>query len=308
RDHAPRGAGARRRAEQAFERREEGGVTTGDPNQPLPPMQWAPPIPAGTAEHERMATAGRGDGPVSDLGPWALGGPYVAERAWGTVREDYSPDGSAWEFFPHDHARSRAYRWNEDGMAGLCDLQQRLCLSLALWNGRDPILKERMFGLSGPEGNHGEDVKEHWWYTDALPSHALRRWRCDYPQQAFPYDDLVAENARRTRADREYDLLDTGVFDDGYWVVEVTYAKASPTETLMRVTAKNAGPRTERLHLLPTLWFRNTWVPDGTACPSLTLDGRAIRAEHETLGVYRLEAPRGATPPFLRNETDGARS
>src|SRR5262249_20669526 len=154
------------------------------------------------------------------------------------------------------------------------------------------------------EGNHGEDAKEHWWYTDALPSHALLKWRYHYPQQAFPYDDLVAENARRTRADREYDLLDTGVFDDGYWVVEVTYAKVTPTETVMPVTAKNAGPRPERLHLLPTLWFRNSWVPDGTARPSLTLDGGAIRAEHETLGIYRLEASGEATPLFCENETN----
>ena len=146
------------------------------------------------------------------------------------MREDYSADGSAWDSFPHDHARSRAYRWNEDGMAGVCDLHQRLCLALALWNGRDPILKERMFGLTGTEGNHGEDAKDYWWYLDALPSHALLRWRYHYPQQAFPYADLVAENRRRGKADPEYELLDTGVFDQGYWVVEATYAKAGPDD------------------------------------------------------------------------------
>jgi hypothetical protein len=151
----------------------------------------------GTAEHQRLASAGPPDGPLSRSGPWALWGPYLAERAWGTVREDYSADGAAWDAFPHDHARSRAYRWNEDGMAGVCDVQQRLCLALALWNGRDPILKERMFGLTGSEGNHGEDAKDYWWYLDALPSHALLRWRYHYPQQEFPYADLVAENRRR---------------------------------------------------------------------------------------------------------------
>ena len=149
-----------------------------------------------TAEHARLATAGAPDGPVSQLGPWALWGPYVAERAWGTVREDYSAGGEAWDYFPHDHARSRAYRWNEDGMAGISDIQQRLCFALALWNGRDPILKERMFGLTGPEGNHGEDVKEYWWYTDALPSHAWLKWRYHYPQQAFPYDELGRASCR----------------------------------------------------------------------------------------------------------------
>src|SRR6186997_2677931 len=153
-----------------------------------------------TAEHGRLAQAtGRAEDDLSESNPWYEWGPYLSERAWGTVREDYSNDGDAWSFFPHDHARSRAYRWNEDGMAGLSDLHQRLCLSLALWNGRDPILKERMFGLTGSEGNHGEDAKDYWWYLDALPSHALLRWRYHYPQQAFPYQQLVEENARRTR-------------------------------------------------------------------------------------------------------------
>src|SRR4051795_2248778 len=190
-----------------------------------------------TAEQIRLdATSSRSE-------DWKNWGPYVSERAWGTVREDYSPDGSAWDSFPHDHARSRAYRWNEDGMAGVSDVQQRLCLALALWNGRDPILKERMFGLTGSEGNHGEDVKDYWWYLDALPSHALLRWRYHYPQQAFPYADLVAENGRRDQSQPEYELLDTGVFDeDRYWVVEVTHAKADPHDLLMEVSVTNAGP------------------------------------------------------------------
>jgi len=260
-----------------------------------------------TPEHKRLEEAGPADGPVSELGPWALWGPYLAERAWGTVREDYSADGDAWSSFPHDHARSRAYRWNEDGMAGLCDIQQRLCLSLALWNGRDPFLKERMFGLGGPEGNHGEDAKDYWWYTDALPSHSLLRWRYHYPQQPFPYDDLVAENARRDRTEPEYELLDTGIFDDGYWVVDVTYAKASPTEILARITVKNAGPVADRIHVLPTLWFRNTWAHDpGSPVPSLSLDGSSIAARHATLGEYRFEADGDATPLFCDNETNSA--
>src|SRR6059058_162864 len=167
---------------------------------------------------------------------WRRWGPYLSERQWGTVREDYSSDGNAWGYLPHDHARSRAYRWGEDRLAGFSDIEQRLCLGLALWNGRDPILKERAFGLTGPEGNHGEDVKEYWWYLDALPSHAWNRWRYHYPQAAFPYDELIAENGRRGKFDPEYELLDTGAFDDDrYWVVEVDYAKAAPTDLLMTV-------------------------------------------------------------------------
>jgi hypothetical protein len=261
-----------------------------------------------TEEHARLATAGAPDGPVADLGPWALWGPYVAERAWGTVREDYSAGGDAWGSFPHDHARSRAYRWNEDGMAAICDLQQRLCLGLALWNGRDPILKERMFGLSGPEGNHGEDVKEYWWYTDALPSHALLKWKYHYPQQAFPYEELVVENARRSRTEAEYELLDTGVFDAGYWAVDVTYAKADPTDTVLRIRVRNVGPVTDRIHVLPTLWFRNTWAWDPRSPrPRLELDGLTIRADHPSLGAYVLDASGDPTPLFCENETNTTR-
>ena len=196
------------------------------------------------------------------------GGPYLSERQWGTVREDYSPDGDAWTYLPHDHARSRAYRWGEDGLAGFCDIEQRLCLALALWNGRDPILKERSFGLTGAEANHGEDVKEYWWYLDAVPSHAWNSWRYHYPQRAYPYQQLLDENRRRGKLDPEYELLDTGIFDDDrYWVVDVQYAKADPTDILMTISVTNAGPDTELLHVLPTMWYRNTWSWDADGQP-----------------------------------------
>ena len=187
-------------------------------------------------------------------GPWKEWGPYLAERAWGTVREDYSADGEAWTFFPHDHARSRAYRWNEEGLAGLCDLRQRMCLALALWNGRDPILKERIFGLTGAEGNHGEDAKEYWWYLDSTPSHSWLSWRYHYPQAPFPYQQLIDVNGGRSKLEPEYELLDTGVFDeDRYWTVTVDYAKATPTDICMRVTIRNNGPEPDQLHVLPTV-------------------------------------------------------
>jgi hypothetical protein len=185
--------------------------------------------------------------------------------------DPWTPQGSAppeprWSYLPHDHARSWAYRWGEDGLAGFSDVEQRLCLALALWNGRDPILKERPFGLTRTEGNHGEDVKDYWWYLDAVPSHAWNRWRYHYSQAAFPYADLRAENARRGRHDPEYELLDTGVFDeDRYWIVEVRYAKASPSDLLLSVQVTNAGPDRETLHVLPTAWFRNTWSWDADA-------------------------------------------
>ena len=237
-------------------------------------------------------------------------GPYLSERQWGTVREDYSADGEAWTYLPHDHARSRAYRWGEDGLAGFSDREQRLCLALALWNGRDPILKERLFGLTGPEGNHGEDVKEYWWYLDAVPSHAWNRWRYHYPQNPFPYADLVAANARRGRRDPEYELLDTGVFDgDRYWVVDVTYAKAGPTDLLMSVRVTNPGPDPDILHVLPTAWFRNTWAwqPDQTR-PELAASGPAsVRVTHHALGELELLAapgPDGTGPALLFCDND----
>ncbi|HVM65943.1 MAG TPA: hypothetical protein VMU14_13845, partial [Acidimicrobiales bacterium] len=203
-----------------------------------------------TAEEQRLADTGAA---------WRRWGPYLAERAWGTVREDYSADGNAWAWFPHDHARSRAYRWNEDGLAGVCDDHQFLCLSLALWNGQDDILKERVFGLSGPEGNHGEDAKDYWWFVDSTPTHAWMRWRYFYPQRRFPYAQLVEVNRVRSRLDPEFELLDTGVFDDGYWDVTVDVAKASPEDLCVHVAARNVGAAPAALHLVPTLWLRNTW-------------------------------------------------
>ena len=174
-----------------------------------------------------------------------------------------APTARRWDYFPHDHARSRAYRWGEDALAGFCDIEQRLCLGLALWNGRDPILKERPFGLTGPQGNHGEDVKEYWWYLDATPTHSWNRWRYHYPQCAYPYQDLVAQNAARSRLQPEYELIDTGAFDSGrYWITEVHYAKAAPDDLLMQISATNAGPDQATLHVLPTAWFRNTWSWD----------------------------------------------
>src|SRR4029453_12275786 len=192
--------------------------------------------------------------------PWKKWGPYLSERQWGTVREDYSEDGNAWAYFSHDQSRSRAYRWGEDGLGGISDDKQRLCFSLALWNERDPILKERFFGLTNSEGNHGEDVKEYYFYIDSTPTHSYMKYLYKYPQRAFPYGDLVASNASRSRADFEYELLDTGIFDDNrYFDVFVEYAKADAEDVLVRITAHNRGPEAARLRLLPTLWFRNTW-------------------------------------------------
>jgi hypothetical protein len=191
---------------------------------------------------------------------WKRWGPYLSERAWGTVREDYSEFGTAWEYLPHDHARSRAYRWNEDGIAGICDRHQKICFALALWNGKDAILKERLFGLTGNEGNHGEDVKECYYYLDNTPTHSWMKYLYKYPQSAFPYAELLEENRRRGKADREYELLDTGIFDGGrYFDVFVEYAKAGVEEISVRITAWNRGPETAALHIVPTVWFRNTW-------------------------------------------------
>jgi hypothetical protein len=270
------------------------------------------------AEQQRMATVGPLENGLVEGGPWYAWGPFVSERAWGTVPEDYSSDGNAWGFFPHDHARSRAYRWHEDGMAAICTMHQDLLLGLSLWNGRDPILKERMFGLTGPQGNHGEDVKEYWWYEDATPSHSWLQWRYHYPQGAFPYEDLVAENGRRGKNDREYELSDTGIFaDDRYWTVQVTYAKAAPTDIVMRIAITNNGPDADTLHLIPTMWFRNTWSwNEHSVKPTITLAqgsaGSVLEAEHERAGTYRLVPgpnPSGAapTPLFCDNETNNER-
>jgi hypothetical protein len=247
---------------------------------------------------------------------WKRWGPYLSERQWGTVREDYSEHGEAWTYFPHDHARSRAYRWGEDGLLGITDRECRLCFALALWNGRDPILKERLFGLTGPEGNHGEDVKECYYYLDASPTHSYLKALYKYPQSEFPYAGLVAENARRGRLDPEFELADTGVFDaHRYFDVIAEYAKAGPDDVVIRITVANRGPEAATLHLLPTLWFRNTWSWGRTGenhppKPRLARDGdHAILAEHATLGAMRLVAGRGplGTAPrmlFTENETN----
>src|SRR5277367_6563428 len=193
--------------------------------------------------------------------PWKKWGPYLSERQWGTVREDYSDNGNAWDYFSHDQSRSRAYRWGEDGLAGYCDDKQLLCFAVALWNGRDPILKERMFGLTNSESNHGEDVKEYYFYIDSTPTHSYMKYLYKYPQGEYPYSDLIETNRRRGRAGIEYELLDTGVFDkDRYFDVFVEYAKNSPTDILIQISLCNRGPDAAPAHVLPTLWFRNTWA------------------------------------------------
>ena len=243
---------------------------------------------------------------------WKRWGPYVSERQWGTVREDYSPNGNAWEYFPHDHARSRAYRWGEDGIAGICDRQQRLCLALALWNGKDQILKERLFGLTNSQGNHGEDVKEVYYYLDATPTHSYLKMLYKYPQREFPLAALVEENRRRGREEREFELLDTGIFnDDRYFDVFVEYAKVDATDILMLVTVHNRGPDPATIYVLPQLWFRNTWSWSNEGeKPSLGAgaDGTVV-ARHPSLGEYRLYLDRsetGSEPEllFCENETN----
>ncbi len=242
---------------------------------------------------------------------WRRWGPYLSERQWGTVREDYSPGGTAWDYFPHDHARSRAYRWGEDGIGGISDNHQRLCFALALWNGHDPILKERLFGLTGPQGNHGEDVKEYYFYLDSTPTHSSMKFLYKYPHAAFPYERLVEENARRGRTEPEFELIDTGVFaENRYFDVTVEYAKAAADDMLVRITAVNHGPEPAELHLLPTLWFRNTWDWDvGAPKPRLSAPGgvagaAVIAAEHKTLGHYRLAAEGAPELLFVDNETN----
>jgi Mannosylglycerate hydrolase MGH1-like glycoside hydrolase domain/Glycosyl hydrolase family 63 C-terminal domain len=242
---------------------------------------------------------------------WRRWGPYLADRQWGTVREDYSPHGTAWDAFPHDHARSRAYRWGEDGIAGISDNHGRLCFALALWNGRDPIVKERLFGLTGSEGNHGEDVKEYYFYLDSTPTHSYMRALYKYPQAAFPYGALVEENRRRDRRAPEYELLDTGVFaDDRYFDVTVEYAKASAEDVLVRIGVDNHGPEAAELHLLPTLWFRNTWAWDPAASrPRLraVAGEAAIEAEHAELGRRRLSCEGDPELLFTENDTNATR-
>ena len=268
---------------------------------------------AGVAEQKRLAQA-REEGV-----PWKKWGPYLSERQWGTVREDYSEGGDAWNFFTHDHARSRAYRWGEDGLAGISDDKQHLCFALALWNGKDPILKERLFGLTNSEGNHGEDVKEYYFYLDSIPTHSYMKYLYKYPQAAYPYADLVETNRRRSKNDLEYELLDTGVFkEDRYFDVFVEYAKAGPEDILVRITAANRGPEAAELHLLPTLWFRNdwsSWIAESTRAakkPTLkqieAVGGTiAVAATHPLLGEFILSCEGTVPLLFTENETNHVR-
>jgi hypothetical protein len=236
-----------------------------------------------------MSAATKETPPSPDNSFW---GPYLSERQWGTVREDYSATGDAWNYLPHDHARSRAYRWGEDGLAGISDEQQRLCFALALWNEKDPILKERLFGLTNGEGNHGEDVKEYYYYLDATPDHSYLKMLYKYPQAAFPYSQLVLQNQSRGLQDNEFELIDTGVFDENrYWDVFVEYFKASPDDILAQITIHNRGPDAAPLHVLPQLWFRNTWSwSPSSAKPEISARGAILVADHHQLGAYHLYA------------------
>ena len=242
-----------------------------------------------THEHARLDEA------ANKQAPWRKWGPYLSERQWGTVREDYSLDGNAWGYFSHDQARSRAYRWGEDGLGGICDDQQRLCFSVALWNGKDPILKERMFGLTNAEGNHGEDVKEYYFYVDSTPTHSYMKFLYKYPVEAYPYDEIVRTNRERGRNELEFELADTGVFKHGYWDVVVEYAKQGPDDISVRISVTNHSPASAKLHVLPTLWFRNTWSWVGGTCkPTLAEANKRVRgasviaASHEELGDWFL--------------------
>ncbi|MCG3211217.1 MAG: hypothetical protein FOGNACKC_04856 [Anaerolineae bacterium] len=268
-----------------------------------------------TTEHERLAAHRAGQA------NWKLWGPYLSERAWGTVREDYSPSGEAWDFFSHDHARSRVYRWNEDGLAGISDRSQYLCFALTLWNGRDPILKERMFGLTGSEGNHGEDVKDYYFYLDSTPTHSYMKVLYKYPQTAFPYADIVAENRYRGRFDPEYELLDAGAFaENRYFDVFVEYAKADQADILIKMTVVNRGPEPAECYLLPTLWFRNTWSWGYNAGPMGDVPGKpcleqitapkgvaAVQSRHPAAGNYYLYAEQPVDLLFTENETNAER-
>jgi hypothetical protein len=268
-----------------------------------PRKEGPQPLTTPDAERRRLQEA------VEHLVPWRRWGPYLSERGWGTVREDYSDDGDPWTSFPHDQARSRAYRWSEDGLGGLCDDRQIACIAFAFWNGQDPILKERLFGLSGHEGNHGEDVKEYWWYLDSTPTHSWMRWRYFYPQRAFPYARLVDENRRRSRSDPEFELLDTGVFDqDRYWDITVEYAKAAPDDLAIRVLIRNAGPESQTLDALPTLWFRNTWSWGADdRRPLLRAEGRSIVGTHRVMPRVVLAGDGDFALLFCENESNAER-
>ena len=257
-----------------------------------------------TAESQRLVDA-------REAGtPWRKWGPYLSERQWGTVREDYSQSGDAWSYFSHDQARSRTYRWGEDGLAGISDDGQLLCFALALWNGKDPILKERLFGLTNSEGNHGEDVKEYYFYLDSTPTHSYMKYLYKYPQAAYPYADIVDTNRTRGRHDFEYELLDTGVFDqDRYFDVFVEYAKASPEDVLIQITVSNRGPEAAALHVLPTIWFRNVWSAGGKMPrPAMKyVDAGTIAVSHAELGERRFHADGAPEWLFTDNETNTER-
>ena len=266
------------------------------------------PLRSSTAERERLQ-----EDAVRKKN-WKRWGPYLSERQWATVREDYSPGGNVWDSFPHDHSRSRAYRWGEDGLLGMTDRECRLCFALALWNGRDPILKERLFGLTGPEGNHGEDVKEAYFYLDSTPTHSYSKALYKYPQAEFPYRWLVEENRQRGLGGSEFELAETGIFDESrYFDVCAEYAKGSPNDLLIRITVSNRGPESATLHLLPTLWFRNTWswgnVPEMPKTkPSLQRDGKGmIHGKHETLGGFQFAFEEETRALFTENETNAQR-
>src|SRR6201987_2170332 len=247
--------------------------------------------------------------------PWKKWGPYLSERQWGTVREDYSPDGNAWDYFSHDQARSRAYRWGEDGLAGICDNHGVLCFALVLWNGNDPILKERLFGLTNSDGNHGEDVKEYYFYLDSTPTHSYMKYLYKYPQAAYPYADLVETNRRRSKNDMEYELLDTGIFkDDRYFDIFVEYAKDGPEDILVRITTVNRGQDAAELHLLPTLWFRNdwsAWIAESNRAAKKPIlkeieavaGTSAVSVAHPLLGKYIFSCEGDVPLLFTENET-----
>src|SRR5579871_3201262 len=245
---------------------------------------------------------------------WKQWGPYLSERQWGTVREDYSPNGDAWNYFTHDQARSRIYKWGEDGIAGISDDKQHICFALAMWNGVDPILKERLFGLTNSEGNHGEDCKEYYFYLDSTPTHSYMKYLYKYPQGEYPYAELVEKNHERTRLQQEYELIDTGVFDkDKYFDVFVEYAKADADDILIQITVENRGPTAATLHLLPTLWFRNIWERDEELAKPELRAGKSgskesvVSVRHETLGQFFLHCDRNVPLLFTNNESNEKR-
>ncbi|MDE3254207.1 MAG: glucosidase, partial [Bacteroidota bacterium] len=243
----------------------------------------------------------------ADQPAWKTWGPYITDRQWGTVREDYSSNGDAWEYLSHDAARSKAFRWGEEGIAGICDEAQQLCFAISLWNKKDPILKERYFGLTGNQGNHGEDVKELYYYLENTPSHSYMKMLYKYPQQAFPYEELLKENNRRTKADPEYELIDTGIFDDNaYFDVFVEYAKADTTDILIKITVVNQGSSTASLHVLPTIWFRNTWSwgYDEEKPQLMSSNDGEIIILHKKLGNYTLRVDQKTQVLFCENETN----